>query len=299
MRISEQQRYYTVNRRVDEAKNDNTKALGVLSTQKNINSIADDPVGVTRSIQEKNTIRNISQYEKNLNFSKGFLLAQEGAIGNMTDRLIRARELAVAMANDTYDAESRSATAAEVRQILNGLIEQGNTRFNDRYVFSGFRAQTPALSADGSYLGDDGAIFVPVGREDFRQINIQARHLFTASPDEKEMGRFGVIDTVKGLISGLEDSQKDLIYKTMSELDYHIEKMTSYQAKVGALYESLSTMEDQLNYQKIKHKKQLSKIEDADVYRASSDFKKTETLLQSTLLASNKLLQPSLLNFLK
>jgi flagellar hook-associated protein 3 FlgL len=38
---------------------------------------------------------------------------------------------------------------------------------------------------------------------------------------------------------------------------------------------------------------------DADAFAAVSDFKKTETILQSTLLAANKVLQPSLLNFLQ
>ena len=43
----------------------------------------------------------------------------------------------------------------------------------------------------------------------------------------------------------------------------------------------------------------VSKVEDADMFKATSDFKRTETALQTTLMASNKLLQPSLLNFLQ
>jgi flagellar hook-associated protein 3 FlgL len=43
----------------------------------------------------------------------------------------------------------------------------------------------------------------------------------------------------------------------------------------------------------------LSEIEDADALKVTSDFKKTEATLQSTLLASNKVLQPSLLNFMQ
>jgi flagellar hook-associated protein 3 FlgL len=43
----------------------------------------------------------------------------------------------------------------------------------------------------------------------------------------------------------------------------------------------------------------LSQIEDADAFKVMSDFKKTEATLQSTLLASNKVLQPSLLNFMQ
>ena len=35
------------------------------------------------------------------------------------------------------------------------------------------------------------------------------------------------------------------------------------------------------------------------MFKASSDFKQTEAILQSTLMASNKLLQPSLMNFLQ
>jgi flagellar hook-associated protein 3 FlgL len=44
---------------------------------------------------------------------------------------------------------------------------------------------------------------------------------------------------------------------------------------------------------------QLSKTQDADIYHSTSEFKRTEAVLQGTLMASTKLLQPSLLNFLQ
>ena len=69
------------------------------------------------------------------------------------------------MSNGTYSASSRDATAKEVGQILDQVLNSANSKFGAKYVFSGFRVDSPAFARDGVYLGDDGAIFLQVGRK--------------------------------------------------------------------------------------------------------------------------------------
>jgi flagellar hook-associated protein 3 FlgL len=85
----------------------------------------------------------------------------------------------------------------------------------------------------------------------------------------------------------------------MQELEHHLEKTTSYQATIGGIHNSLSGTSQRLETEKDFERANLSKVQDADMFEATSEFKRTETVLQSTLMASNKLLQPSLLNFMQ
>jgi len=299
MRVSERQRYDTVSNRVERAKDQNRSMLEQISSQKRLNRISDDPVGMTQAIRTRDRIGTVEQFQKNTDFAKGFLEKSETVISQIHDSLIRAKELAVSMASDTYNAPAREATAREIKELMNSVIQLGNSTFGNRYVFGGFRTQTPPLSIDGQFLGDDGKIFLQTSRDGFQQINAAARDLFEANPEDRERGHFNMMDSLEMLYNGLNDNNKDSIRSALSELEYQMDKASSFQATLGGMWNAVGMASERLEKEEETARGALSEIEDVDVYKATSDFKRTETILQSTLLASTKLLQPSLLNFLK
>jgi flagellar hook-associated protein 3 FlgL len=107
------------------------------------------------------------------------------------------------------------------------------------------------------------------------------------------------MQTASVLYEGLTTNNKEMIQKAISELDYHMAKTTTYQATLGGMWKALSDASSRLQGEEVEAKAALSKAEDADIFDATSQFKRTEATLQGTLQASTKLLQPSLLNFLQ
>jgi flagellar hook-associated protein 3 FlgL len=299
MRISDRQRYALANSRVDSAKSDNTAMLEQLSTQKRINRVSDDPIGMGQALKRKSQINNYDQFIKNIEFSKGFLERTEASLQGITENLMRAKELSVSLANATYGPSSREAAALEIREMIEGVVSLANSTYGNRYLFGGFRTQTPPVSREGGFMGDDGAIFLQIDDGTFRQINLQARNLFEPSADEREKGHFGMIHTLQILNDALNGNDIQGIQKAMEELDFQLDKTTSYQATLGAIYNAIDETSKKLELNRELTQSDLSRIEDADTYKVTSDFKKTESVLQSTLMASNKLLQPSLMNFLQ
>ena len=299
MRISERQKYWVANRRIEKGRTDNTSALDILSTQKRINKIHDDPIGVVRGLKLKDRLAEIKSFKENIDYSKGFLDVTETAISNLHQRIERAQELAISMANDTYDGINRNITSKEVKEIMNEVSSLANSKYGAKYVFSGFRSLSPAVDLEGNFLGDDGQIFLQIGEEQYKRINIPGRELFEANPEERSEGHFNLIDALGLLLHGLNHNDKDAIYKSIGEFSFQLDKLSSFQASVGATWKAIEDADQKLDYDQLQKTSFLSKIEDADIYKATSDFKRTESVLQSTLLASNKLLQPSLLNFLQ
>jgi flagellar hook-associated protein 3 FlgL len=299
MRISDRQRYALANSRVDTAKSDNTAMLEQLSTQKRINRVSDDPIGMGQALKRKSQINNYDQFIKNIEFSKGFLERTEASLQGITENLMRAKELSVSLANATYGPSSREAAALEIREMIEGVVSLANSTYGNRYLFGGFRTQTPPVSREGGFMGDDGAIFLQIDDGTFRQVNLQARNLFEPSADEREKGHFGMIHTLQILNDALNGNDIQGIQKAMEELDFQLDKTTSYQATLGAIYNAIDETSKKLELNRELTQADLSRIEDADTYKVTSDFKKTESVLQSTLMASNKLLQPSLMNFLQ
>lgn len=299
MRVSERMRFDIVQNRVHEAKGRNAEAMEKLSSQKEVTLLSDDPTKATQIIRLRDTITDVVQFQKNIDYSKGLLDVTENSLDRMSTSLIRAKELAIGMANDTNDAKAKEATSREIREIMNEVVQIANTTFKGKYIFGGFRNQTPPLSLDGDFLGDDGQLFLQVSTGDFRQVNLPGRYLFEASPDDRQNGHFNMVHSLEVLFDGMAANDKNSIHRAMAELDHQIEKTTSTQATVGSQWNSLKSAADRLALEEVSLRANLSKVQDADFYNATSEFKRTETTLQSTLMASTKLLQPSLLNFLQ
>jgi flagellar hook-associated protein 3 FlgL len=299
MRVSENQRYGQANEKIARAKSQNAEALEAVSTMKNIRKISDDPTGLTRAIRYRDQIASYDQNLKNMELSKGFMETMEQALGGMTNNLIRAKELAIAMANDTNNESSRDAASKEIRQIMDEVLLLGNSTYNGRFVFAGFRNETPPLTQDGNFIGDDGQIFVEVSPGTFKPINIPAKQLFVPSEEDRLRGRGNMMHALQGLFQGLTQNDKTQIQQSMSELDFHLDKVTSHQASVGGMWTAVNNAQSRVQRDSDASKVTLSGIEDADAFKVTSAFKQTESTLQGTLLAANKVLQPSLLNFLQ
>lgn len=299
VRVTEKQRYDLVNRRVGQSKHDNEKALETLSTQRRINDLADEPIGFANSLKMSKRIGDLGQFDRNIEYTKGFLERSEAAIFNISDNLIRAKELAVAMSNDTNGPDSLEATAKEIAEVMKEVIMLGNSQFNDRFIFSGMRTETPTLNEDGEYLGDDGRILIPVDRQTYKPINVTGRDLFDVTPEQRAKGHMGMVESLKVLYDGLINNDRDMIFRANDEIDYQIGKTTNFQASIGAITNSLASLQKNHELGRERMIEGRSKIVDADMFQATSDFKRTEAVLQSTLLASTKLLQPSLLNFMQ
>src|SRR4051812_1619086 len=103
MRISERLRYDLVNQRVHDSKEANAHAMERLSSQKEVTKLSDNPIGATQMMRFRDQILDMRQFQTNIEYSKGFLERSETALNSITDGLIRAKELAIGMSNDTYD----------------------------------------------------------------------------------------------------------------------------------------------------------------------------------------------------
>jgi len=299
MRVSDNQRYNSVDTRINSSKSDNVKSMNEMASQKRLTKISDDPNAMSKLFGLRDRSKAMDQFQRNLDYARGFISKSEASLTGIHESLMRAKELAVGMASDTYASDSREAASREIKELISGIVAQANAKHGDRYVFSGFRTQTPSMGEDGQYLGDDGEIFLEIAPQNFQRINLTARELFETTAETRAEGHFGMIEALQLLYRGLNDNDKDSIRKAMTEMDYQMDKASSFQSTLGALTNSIDVAEKRLAVDKELILGDLSKIEDADMLDSTSRFKRSEALLQSTLMASNKMLQPSLLNFMQ
>lgn len=296
MRVADRQGYQSVDRSLSQAKAATSGALENMTTQRKIHKPSDNPFGVTRLIRNQGKLKGIEQFKRNIDYARSYFVKTEETIGSIADSLIRAKELAIDAANGSHNENTRGILSKEVQQLTGHLISLGNSKYADKYIFGGFKTKTPVIDSAGSFMGDDGALFLPIAEESFMQINLNGRQLFQGGGED--IGS-GLVGTLKSFNEHLNNNDVVALRKDMVQMDQHIESVVGLRATLGAKNNTL----DNVYERHLRIEESLLSdnegIEGVDFFQSTSDFKQAETVLQSTLLASNKLLQPSLLNFMQ
>ena len=75
------------------------------ATQKRVNKPSDDPLAATRVLQTKTEISSGQQFLKSVQQAKTFLEFSEQSIGELTEIINRAKELAISQANDPSSSQ--------------------------------------------------------------------------------------------------------------------------------------------------------------------------------------------------
>jgi len=141
-----------------------------LATGERILTPAEDPSASARILGLNGAIDTLNQYLDNADFVSSRLSREESAIKSATDLLQRANQLAIQGNNDVYDLPEKRVIAAEIRELLSGMMDLGNTRdSNGEYIFAGYQANTKPFNQAASnvfeYLGDQGQRTLQISSE--------------------------------------------------------------------------------------------------------------------------------------
>ncbi|MCX5905964.1 MAG: flagellar hook-associated protein FlgL, partial [Deltaproteobacteria bacterium] len=148
MRVATRTIYQNINTNISRITEQLKVVNEQISSSKRINRPSDDPIGITHTLNLKEILAQIGQYETNIKHGQSWLQSSESAVQSVEDLTVRAKEVANQMATGTYTASDRQNSAKEVQNILQQLVQLGNTQVNGRYIFSGDKDKTAAYSLD-------------------------------------------------------------------------------------------------------------------------------------------------------
>ncbi|WP_105616949.1 flagellar hook-associated protein FlgL [Vallitalea okinawensis] len=116
-----------------------------LTTGKKIGKPSDDPIVAVRALKLKTDVSEISQYSRNVDDATSWIDVTEQALINMTDMYKRVRELTVQGSSGTYTYEDHVKMLEEIKQLNEQLAHEGNITYAGRYIFSGYKTDTPLI----------------------------------------------------------------------------------------------------------------------------------------------------------
>lgn len=280
----------TIRRRMEELEQQ-------ASTGVKISAPGDDPVTAQQILHMKSLMAAGDQYSRNISNGISWLSMTEATMDEMGNVLTRAKELTVQMANATSDAKARESGMNEIIQLRNQLIQLGNTQLNGRYVFGGFKNDTPPFDAAGAFNGTDDSITIEIDRGAFVPINYSGGNLLRGGTPPGSTGT-DIIGTFDNLITALSANDQAGVQAELPNLESALSQVLSNRTDLGARMNRLESQKNVIEEMKFSLTKVLSDKQDVDFMQVISDLTKQQTAFEAAIAASGKISQVSLLDYL-
>lgn len=276
------------------------KAQEQLTTGRLINRPSDDPAGTTSAMRLRSSLSNQQQYVRNADNAVGWLNQTDGALATVGRQITRAYDIALQGANTgAMGPEARLALATEVDQIRAGLISSANTQFLDRPIFGGITAGAVAYQSDGT-LADPAAITVGAGGGVHRTVADGVRlRIDVTGPEVFGPEADSVFVHLAELSTALRSGPDAAISDAIGKLQADGSRVTNAQTEVGARTVRIEKARETANDALLTLTNALSEIENVDLAKATVDLRLQEVAYQAALGATARVLQPSLMDFLR
>jgi flagellar hook-associated protein 3 FlgL len=266
------------------------------ATGHRINNPSDDPIGTGFVIQYKNQSAYDQQFMNNAQTAQGVLNYTDSVMNEAGQVMQRARDLAVQGSSGTLAAGDRQAIAAEVGQLYQQLVTVGNSQYNDQYIFNGqMTSQAPySSSAAEITTTDNGQVMYDLGNGVNLPVNIPGNQFFGSSSDSDN-----AFNVLKQLQTALNNNDQSTIGNLIGQIDSRTNTMLGSQSQVGALTDRAQLMQNRMSDLSQTVTGLLSNVQDADLAKVITDLNTAQTVQTASLEVGAKVIQPSLLDFLK
>ncbi|MDT8445490.1 MAG: flagellin [bacterium] len=145
MRVTDQTKHKAVSANLGKNAEELQELMIGMSNGKKLNKPSDDPVGAAM-VQDFHTSINRSQnLEKNIGSDKVWLNATEAATSQITETMMKLKEMALQGANGGIPKEQRAVLSTEIKMITDDLIKLANKREGKLFLFSGTKTFTEPL----------------------------------------------------------------------------------------------------------------------------------------------------------
>jgi flagellar hook-associated protein 3 FlgL len=188
--------------------------------------------------------------------------------------------------------DARDALATELDQIRQGVLADANTSYLGRPVFGGTTAGTAAYDATGAYVGDGGQVNRTIGDGEQVRVDTDGQAAFGPAGDN-------VFDHLDALTTALRTNDTAGISAGLTALAADATRVANAHAAVGSVYNRVDAANQAATDGELRVKTSLSDVENIDLPKVMVDLQMQQTAYQAALGSTAKVIQPSLLDFLR
>ncbi|MBA9085775.1 flagellar hook-associated protein 3 FlgL [Fontibacillus solani] len=273
-----------------------TQGQQQLATGQRISKPSDDPVGLTYQMRYDTDLARSDEFLMNAQTGTEILKTMDSLMQQASDVLKRARTLGLQAANGTLDAQQRGTISAEIKQLKEQMVTIGNSTYNGRYLFNGQKTDQPPYSTAtaSSDKTDTGLFYLNVSPSVKVPVSITGEIVFGQADSTNNV--FKVLDE---LATALDTNTVSGISSSVDKIDAAVDHMMISWAEVGARMNRFELMENRIASEQVSLHEQRSNVADVDFSEAIMNLKMKENVLQAALSTGARVMQTSLVDFIR
>jgi flagellar hook-associated protein 3 FlgL len=272
-----------------------------LSSGRRINRMSDSPVDASAAMRLRAEQSTNVQVGRNIDDGLSTLGSADTAFTSMSDSVQRIRQLVVSGLNGANGPDERAAMATEVDQLKGGLISLANTTYLGRPIFAGTQDVPAAYdTTTGQYLGNGQDVQRSVSPDGSTKLGVTVTGpaaFSTLFSDASDPTGAGILSRISAALR--DPNGPAALNAELSNLDAASVTMQSARSLVGARFNRLLGIQSAGQTRLDSVTASLSIAENIDLPKTMIDMQLQSTAYQAALGAAAKIIQPSLVDFLR
>ncbi|RNB90114.1 flagellar hook-associated protein FlgL [Brevibacillus nitrificans] len=269
-----------------------------LSSGSKINKPSDDPVIAARGMFYRSSLMENDQYKRNVDEAQSWMDMTDTTMDEMGSIMKRVKEILVYTGDGAVSADDLKAMGAEVEELKKHMGTLANQQINGKYIFAGTDTNKPPYDATakagvGDFVSTNSSpINLEVSQGVLVTSNVNAQNIFNYPNNANNM--FTVLNNIIGELSNGRTATQ---FQTAMDDQYN--KLLAERASLGANVNRVELIAERLDTQEVSITGLMSKNEDADMAKVMTDLKTQESVHNAALGSGARIIQPTLLDFLR
>lgn len=263
--------------------------------------MSDSPVDGAAAMRLRAEQAANEQLGRNIDSGLSTLGTADRTFTSMSALLLRVRQQVVAGLNGANGPSERAAMATEVDQLRDGLIGLANTQYLGRPIFAGTQDVPAAYdTTTGAYLGNGEAVQRSVSTDGSTRLDVTV----TGPAAFSTLFGDGTVAAGPGILSRISAALRApggpaALNAELANLDAASETMQNARSLVGTRFNRLRSIQSAGESRLDAVTANLAIAENIDLAKTIIDMQIQTTSYQAALGAAAKIIQPSLLDFLR
>jgi flagellar hook-associated protein 3 FlgL len=269
-----------------------------MSTGKRVNLPSEDPAAAAGLVQNHTRADVVDQYTQNGNTVLQLLQTADSTLSSVVSEVNQAISLGVQGANDTLSAGDREALAQQISGTLANVVSQANLSYGGTYVFAGTATTAVPFTASSSapsgyqYNGNSNVNSVAIGDGFQIPVNVPGDQLFQHSGAD-------LMGSLQQLITALRGGTSSAIGTATNQLRDALDYLSQQRVFYGNVMAQINSQETFLKSDTVNIKSQENSLVGVDMTTAVTDFTQSQAANQATMAAAARVLQETLLDYLR
>jgi flagellar hook-associated protein 3 FlgL len=271
-----------------------------ISTGQRITQSSDDPSAMARVLALQAEQAQNNQYQSNASRALDVSQATYSGLQSIKTISDRAGEIGTLGAG-AVSPDAAAAYAKELNQLIEQAVQLGNSKFGNDYLFAGTKVDVAPITTTRDSNGD---ITVAAYAGNSSQAGIQLSDSSSISPGTTSATNNGIKDFINNLVA-LRDALRTTtgtgaaVSAAQPGLEASENLLVNSLSEHGAIELRIEVAQKQQTSRSTNIEKLISNEANADLATTAVKLSQTSTAYQAALSSSAKILQMSLLDYLK